>query len=104
MGARPSPRPASTGLPHNLTRAQIRKVMSRASGSVKKCFETHKQPGLLRVSIAIKGSTGRIVSATVRGKFKGTATARCALRTIRRLKFPRFGMITQRFTYPFLLR
>lgn len=102
--ARTSPQPDTSDLPATLTSSQIRKVMSRASGAMQRCFERHKEPGLLRVAISVKGSTGRIASASVTGKFKGSATAGCALRAVNRLRFPRFQNSTQRFTYPFLLR
>jgi hypothetical protein len=71
---------------------------------MKRCYQKHKEAGMLRVRVSVKGSTGRIVSARVKGKFAGTPTARCALRAVRRLRFPKFQNSTQKFSYPYLLR
>lgn len=103
-GARAASREATSSLPKRLTRSQVKRVMSRANGKMKRCYQKHKKAGLLRVSVKIKGSTGRITSARVKGVFKGTPTASCALRAVRRLKFPKFQNPAQSFTYPYLLR
>ena len=87
-----------------LSRSQVKRVMSRANGRMKRCYQKHKEAGMLRVRVSVKGSTGRIVSARVKGKFAGTPTARCALRAVRRLRFPKFQNPTQKFSYPYLLR
>ncbi len=91
-------------LPQNLTTSQIRRVMGRATGAMKRCYELNKQSGMLTVRVTVKGSTGRIASLSISGKFRGTPTARCAVKALRRLKFPRFAAPTQKFSYPYLLR
>ena len=91
-------------LPANLSPSQIRRVMGRASGAMKRCYERNKQAGILTVRVTVKGATGRISSLSVSGKFRGTPTARCALKAVRRLKFPRFSAPSQKFSYPYLLR
>lgn len=103
-GGGASTREATSSLPKRLSRSQVKRVMSRANGRMKRCYQKHKKAGLLRVSVKIKGSTGRISSAQVKGSFKGTPTARCALRAVRRLRFPKFQNPAQSFTYPYLLR
>jgi len=95
---------AGASLPQTLTRTQVKRIMSKADAKVKRCYQKHKETGLLRVSVSVKGSTGKISSVSVRGKFKGTPTASCALRAVRSLKFPKFSNPSQSFTYPFLLR
>lgn len=103
-GSSSSARESAASLPKNLSRSQVKRVMARANSKMKRCYHKYKNAGLLRVSVSIKGSSGRITSARVRGKFKGTDTARCALRAVRRLRFPKFQNPTQSFTYPYLLR
>ncbi len=93
-----------SSLPQTLSRTQVKRIMSKADAKVKRCYQQHKKAGLLRVSVSVSGSTGKITSASIRGKFKGTPTASCALRAIRSLKFPKFSNPSQSFTYPFLLR
>jgi hypothetical protein len=104
-GARkPDTRATSASLPKRLSTSQVKRVMSRANSRMKRCYQKHKKAGLLKVRVTIKGSTGRITSATVTGKFSGTPTGRCALRAVRRLRFPKFQNSTQKFSYPYLLR
>lgn len=95
---------AESSLPQTLSRTQVKRIMSKADAKVKRCYQKHKEAGLLRVSVSVKGSTGKISSVSVGGKFKGTPTASCALRAIRTLRFPKFSNPSQSFSYPFLLR
>ncbi len=94
----------SEHLPTHLNTSQIRRVMRRATGAMKRCYEHNKQSGILTVRVTVKGATGKISSLAVSGKFRGTATARCAIKALRRLTFPKFSSPTQKFSYPYLLR
>ncbi len=100
------PRAAAPSLPPKLTTADIKAVMRRVTSAVRKCHERYKKEkkGLLKVRVTVAGSTGRVTAVSVSGVFKGTQTARCVVKAIRRQRFKKFAQPLQRFTYPYILR
>jgi hypothetical protein len=88
----------------SLSRSDISRSIGRVKGSVRRCYDKYKVPGLVWVRVTVKGSSGRVASASVKGKFSGTPTGRCVARSVRRAKFPKFSKTRQSFRYPFRLR
>ncbi len=101
--ARSDSRPAAVGKP-SLTRGDIKSAISRVKGGVQRCYDKYKVAGMIRVRVVVSGSSGRVSSASIRGKFSGTPTGRCVARAVRRARFPKFARPSQSFTYPFILR
>lgn len=90
------------GKPRALTESQIVRVMRRLSSHVRGCFDTHKQPGTLKLKVTIRPN-GRATGRTT-GRFAGSPTARCVERAVPRLRFPAISGPATRITYPFLLK
>ncbi len=88
----------------SLTRGDIKSAIARVKGGVQRCYDKYKVAGMIRVRVVVSGSSGRVSSASVKGKFSGTPTGRCVARAVRRAKFPKFAKPSQSFTYPFILR
>ena len=88
----------------SLNRSDIKSGINRVKSSVRRCYDKYKVPGMIRVGVTVKGSSGRVSSASIRGKFSGTPTGRCVSRAVRRAHFAKFARSSQSFTYPFILR
>ncbi|GEM_PF-3247199 len=107
-GPAPSAAPSSADplLPPKLGKRDILRVVSRHSGKVLSCRSADPElRGVVKVRIAIVGSTGRVSRASVlTPKFQGTPVGRCVAGKIRSLyKFPQFSNSSMSITIPFRL-
>ncbi|MEE2755888.1 MAG: GYF domain-containing protein [Myxococcota bacterium] len=107
-GPAPSAAPASADplLPPKLGKRDILRVVSRHSGKVLSCRSADPElRGVVKVRIAIVGSTGRVSRASVlTPKFQGTPVGNCVAGKIRSLyKFPQFSNSSMSITIPFRL-
>jgi len=106
-GGRPTrskPSTSAGNLPSTLSRSQVKSGMSRVSGKVRSCYDKFKVPGMASVRVKISGSSGRVASAKVGGKFGGTPTGACVSRAVSTARFPKFSSPTMTVTYPFILK
>ncbi|MBI5481336.1 MAG: zinc-ribbon domain-containing protein [Deltaproteobacteria bacterium] len=83
--------------------SDIQKGMRGIKGRVQGCYDQYKVPGMVSVSVTI-GSSGRVSSASVTGKFAGTPTGACVAGAVKGAKFDRFKGAALTITYPFVLR
>jgi predicted Zn finger-like uncharacterized protein len=83
--------------------SDIQKGMRGIKGRVQGCYDQYKVPGMVQVSVTI-GSSGRVSSASVTGKFAGTPTGACVAGAVKGAKFDRFKGGALTITYPFVLR
>ena len=95
---------ADANLPQRLSPGKIRSGVGRVIGSARACYNRYRVAGTCRVRVVIKGSTGRVGSASVLGSFSGTPTGRCVARAFRRAKFSRFKATSQSFVFPMIFR
>ena len=95
---------AASNLPSRLSMSKIRKGVYRILGSARACFNRYRVPGKCYVRVNMKGSTGRVNSASIRGSFKGTPTGRCVARAFKRARFAKFKSASQSFTFPLIFR
>ncbi len=100
---RPRPAAPRPGKP-KLTPSDVRAAMARVKGGVRRCYDKYRVPGIIKARVTVNGSTGRVASVSIGGKFRGTPTGSCVARAIRRARFPKFAKPKQSFTYPFILR
>ncbi len=99
----PRPRPRATPSKESLSRSDITKAIGRISGAVRGCYNKYKVTGLVWVRVTVSGSSGRVSSASVTGKFSGTPTGKCVARAVKRARFAKFSRSSQSFKYPFRL-
>lgn len=95
---------SASNLPKRLSMGQIRKGVYRIIGSARACFNRYRVPGKCYVRVTIRGSSGRVASASIKGTFKGTPTGRCVARAFKRARFKKFQSSTQSFTFPLIFR
>ena len=103
--SRPTPRPRPRPAPskESLSRSDITKAISGVRGAVRGCYNKYKVTGLVWVRVTVSGSSGRVSSASVTGKFSGTPTGKCVARAVKRARFAKFSRSSQSFKYPFRL-
>jgi hypothetical protein len=83
-----------------LEKGDIVRAMMAVSPKVKDCYNQYKVPGTAMVAMKLARG-GRVVDATVSGKFAGTPTGACVESAARGAKFP--PTEAQTFQYPFSL-
>lgn len=80
----------------------VHAAMARVAPFVEKCKTTDS--GRMVVQLVVAGGTGRVVSSeVVDTRFKGTSTARCAIRAVQNIKLPVFQKDRLIIKYPFVL-
>lgn len=62
------------------------------------------EDGRVQVHVVVRGATGTVQSATVHGRFAGTATGACVEREVATATFARFAAPDVSFNMPFQLR
>ncbi len=60
--------------------------------------------GTVQVQVVVKGSNGRVKSASPKGAFAGNQAGKCVAMMARSAKFPKFSDSTFSFTYPIILK
>lgn len=84
------------------SRSQIRRTMSRLKPRVQACFDKHRVPGMIKLSVRIR-SDGRCTGHAT-GRFANTPTAACIERGLPGLRFPTFSGKPVVVRYPFVLK
>lgn len=96
----PTLAPASTGLPMQPSRDEIKTAVESLRATLQACAGSAH--GLTTARITILG-TGRVAIANIEGAFAGTPEGSCMARALRSAAFPRFSAPTLQVTYPFRL-
>ncbi len=97
-----SAKPAATAsLPARIPASAISRGASRARSGVQACLRRFGfGRAAIRLRLTVSGASGRVSSARVQGRFKGTPAGSCALRRVRSLRFPRFSGSSQTILIP----
>jgi len=99
-----APKPPPENLPKTLTRDQIQRAFDSAREDVLICYERNGVPGYAPTRVIIRGADGAVQSATVGGKFEGSATAACIVKSVLGVTFPRFADKELVVNWQFFLR
>ena len=95
--------PAHVHKGEQLKASDIQRGMAKVKAKVQACYDQFGVPELVNVLITINPS-GRVGSAWVMGKFRGTPTGYCIERAVGTATFPRFkGEEMTGIEYPFML-
>ncbi len=113
LGGAPAPKAAAkpkaaaapaSNLPEQLNMNQIRGAMNKIKGRVQSCYDQYQVEGMAKVRFKIS-PTGKVVSPSIRGKFRGTDTGDCVMKAVKKATFPKFsGKPMTISSYPFLLQ
>lgn len=113
LGGAPAPKAAAkpkaaaapaSNLPEQLNMNQIRGAMNKIKGRVQSCYDQHQVEGMAKVRFKISPD-GKVVSPSIRGKFRGTDTGDCVMKAVKKASFPKFsGKPMTISSYPFLLQ
>lgn len=95
--------PQEEALPEQLTREQIKTVMTPVATQVDICYESFGIPGTADLGFEL-GGDGIVKHAEVQGDLAGTPTASCITQAVMKASFPRFKRKTMWIHYPFTLR
>jgi predicted Zn finger-like uncharacterized protein len=91
-------------LPLSLTALQIRRVVRRAAGKIRKCVTN---VGMSNVQVTTSFTilpNGNVSAARVKGPVAASAAAGCVKGAIARLRFPRFRGPKKNINYPFFVK
>ena len=83
----PEPEKANVAALPTLSQGDIVSAMKAVQPRVGECYNQHKVPGIVSVSISVSKG-GRIASATVTGKFAGTPSGKCVEAAAKTARFP----------------
>ena len=90
-------------VPKKPTKAEVKKAMGPVQvRSQKSCAKY--STGTVQVQVVVKGSNGRVKSASPKGAFAGNQAGKCVAMMARSAKFPKFSDSTFSFTYPIILK
>ncbi len=91
-------------IPRSLTCGQVSSGLRAVARQVRNCAQGEPDR-LVRVSLTIRGESGRVVDASVLGYLGGTTSGACITRALRRARFPRFReQELELHAYPLVLR
>jgi hypothetical protein len=89
--------------PKKPTKAEVKKAMGPVQARAQKSCAKYST-GTVQVQVVVKGSNGRVKSATPKGAFAGNQAGKCVAMMSRSAKFPKFADSTFSFTYPIILK
>ena len=85
------------------TKAEVKKAMGPVQVRAQKSCAKYST-GTVQVQVVVKGSNGRVKSASPKGAFAGNQAGKCVAMMARSAKFPKFSDSTFSFTYPIILK
>ncbi len=85
------------------TKAEVKKAMGPVQARAQKSCAKYST-GTVQVQVVVKGSNGRVKSASPKGAFAGNQAGKCVAMMSRSAKFPKFADSTFSFTYPIILK
>ena len=95
-------RSATVNLPNTLSRADVKKVMSRVAANAKqKCSKYGT--GTVQLQVLV-GSNGRVRESKAKGNLANTTAGKCVEMLARTAKFPQFKEPVARVAYPITLQ
>lgn len=91
---------AGGGLPEQPTKDEVRRAMTGVAGNIRRCGRG--AGGKILLKITVSGPSGRVMRAEVAGSdHRGDEIGLCAMRMVRRARFPRFRRNSLVIKYPF---
>ena len=90
-------------MPKKPTKAEVKNAMGPVQARAQKSCAKYST-GTVQVQVVVKGSNGRVKSATPKGAFAGNQAGKCVAMMSRSAKFPKFSDSTFSFTYPITLK
>jgi len=97
----PKEKPVAENLPETPAKGDVLSALKSVKPDVAACGSG--QSGKVETMISVSGSTGKVSGVSVSGKFAGTPVASCAVKAIKRAKFPKFKQSKFEIAFPFSL-
>lgn len=91
-------------LPNKLTAVQVRRVVRRAAGKIRRCVTSSGQSNVQVTTVFTIQPSGKVSGARVKGAVAASSAAGCVKSAIAGLRFPRFNGPAKPVTYPFFIK